>query len=286
MAGTVVTEINPFGAEVELDLSDPGTDAEFKRLFQRYELLVFRNQNLDTEDQIRVMRNIGPVLLDWRLVGVVSNTRKDGMLGDAEIEWHSDFAFVEKPNVCTTLYAIEVGHEITSTMFASGVNALERLPGKLRQRIADLQILNLYPSSTYGLRQRLEDYPPELPRAVHPIIKTDPYSGKQALFLNETNTDSIVGLDPQESEDLLAELKSQLYSPDNVYEHKWRDHDFVVWANVSVQHRRGPLQSDRERSLRRVCVADGPLEMYTNQASDRRPAGALYEKGVALTPAT
>jgi taurine dioxygenase len=285
MAAATVSEITPFGAETDLDLSDPSNGEAFKQLFQQYELLVFRNQSLDTEQQIRVMENIGPVPLDWRLVGVVSNTRQDGMLGNAEIEWHSDFAFVEKPNVCTTLHAIEVGHEITSTMFASAITALNKLPPELRARIEGLEVLNLYPSSTYGLRQRLEDYPAHLPRAAHPIIKPDPYSGKLALFLNETNTDSIIGLPPEESEALLAELKGYIYGADNVYEHKWRNGDFVVWANVSVQHRRGPLKSDRERSLRRVCVVDGPLEMYTNQASDRRPAGALYENGVMLQPA-
>lgn len=280
-----ITEIKPFGARVELDLSDPASGAEFKRLYEKYELLVFPNQNLSLEQQVRVMENIGPVYLDWRMVGVVSNTRSDGMLGNAEIEWHSDFAFVDKPNISTTLFAIEVGDKITSTMFASAITALANLPTKLRERIENLQLLNLFPNTTYGLRQRLADYPADKPRAVHPVIKADPFSGKLALFINETNTDSILGLSEKESEELLAELKSYIYAPENTYEHWWQNGDYVIWSNVSVQHRRGALNPNQERSLRRVCVADGPLEMYMSAGSDRRPAGALYEGGVALTAA-
>lgn len=280
-----IKELSPFGAEVDIDLSDPASFQDFKQLFHDYELLIFRNQCLDADQQIAVMNNIGPVPLDWRMVGVVSNTRSDGMLGNAEIEWHSDFAFVEKPNVSTTLFAIEVGDELTSTMFASAITALDTLPADLRKRIEGKEVLNLFPNSTYGLRQRLADYPPEMPRAAHPIIKPDPYSGKLAIFANETNTDSIIGLDEAESEELLAALKSHIYAPGNTYEHWWRNGDFVVWSNVSVQHRRGALDPNRERSLRRVCVADGPLEMYMSAGSARRPPGALYEGGLALIPA-
>jgi taurine dioxygenase len=282
---TKVKELSPFVAEAELDLSNPASGSEFRRLYDKYGVLIFRNQSLNTDQHIRAMENLGTVHLDWRLISILSNTRSDGMLGNAEIDWHSDFAFVEKPNLTTTLFAIEVGDKVTSTIYADSVGVLEKLPPTLRKRIESLSFMSLYPNSTYGLRQRLADYPADKPRTVHPLIMTDPVTGQRALFVNETNTDSIVGLPDEESEALLTELKSYIYAPENTYEHFWENGDVVVWNNITTQHRRGVLDKTKERTLRRVCVADGPVEMYMSVGSDRRPPGAMFEGGKALAVA-
>ena len=282
---TKVKERRPFVAEADLDLSDPASGPEFKRLYNKYGVLIFRNQSLDTDQHIRAMQNLGTVHLDWRLISILSNKRSDGILGNAEIDWHSDFAFVEKPNLTTTLFAMEVGDKVTSTIYADSVGVLEKLPAELRARIENLRFMSLYPNSTYGMRQRLPDYPADKPRTIQPVIMTDPVTGKRALFVNETNTDSIVGLPEEESEALLTELKSYIYAPENTYEHWWENGDVVVWNNITTQHRRGVLDPNQERTLRRVCVCDGPVEMYMSAGSDRRPAGAMFEGGVALAVA-
>jgi taurine dioxygenase len=55
----------PFGAEVDLDLSAPldaDTAAALRDLFFRHSLLVFRGQSLSMDDQKRAVSNVGPVL--------------------------------------------------------------------------------------------------------------------------------------------------------------------------------------------------------------------------------
>jgi taurine dioxygenase len=66
-------------------------------------------------------------------------------------------------------------------------------------------------------------------------------------------TDRIAELDPVESEALIEQLFAALYAPDNVYEHRWRPGDLLIWDNLALQH--GRDAPERPRTLRRVTLA-------------------------------
>lgn len=145
MATTTATrKISPFGIEVDADLRDLACHAEVKRLFEEHGLLVFRNQDLTMDQQRAVMNRLGPVLDDIYTVGYVSNTCKDGILGDSEVSFHSDFIYMPEPLLGLSLHAIDVQYEQSWTRFASCTRALEALPGALRTRIENMSGLNLF----------------------------------------------------------------------------------------------------------------------------------------------
>lgn len=267
-----LTPITPFGVEVHLDLSTPEHDDEVKALYEEHGFLLFREQQLSQDQQRRVLAKLGPVLEDFRTVGYVSNTRPDGILGDADVSFHSDFIYTPYPALGVSLHAIEVPYEETWTSFASGVRALEKLPGDLREKVSHLNGLNLFSASEEGLggRQRLEGYPEDAPRAVHPLIRVDPITGKEALFVTQQNTALLLELDFAESEALLEELHGYLYSPDNIYNHRWRDGDFLVWSNQAYHHARGGLVPGKTRTLQRVCITEATSEMYDAPIPDDR----------------
>ncbi|MFX6759879.1 TauD/TfdA family dioxygenase, partial [Acinetobacter baumannii] len=79
------------------DLRDEKNHEEVARLFKAYGYLVFREQELTQDQQKRVMSKLGPVLEDFTTVGYVSNTRKDGLLGDSEVSFHLDFLYTPVP---------------------------------------------------------------------------------------------------------------------------------------------------------------------------------------------
>ena len=57
--------LDPFGAEIDVDLGAPLTTAqqdELRRLYATHDLLLARGQRLTMEDQVRVMEYLGPVL--------------------------------------------------------------------------------------------------------------------------------------------------------------------------------------------------------------------------------
>ena len=56
------------------------------------------------------------------------------------------------------------------------------------------------------------------------------------LFVNPGFTAAIVGLAPEESAALLAELQTHAIRPEFVTRHRWRLGDLVIWDNRSLMH--------------------------------------------------
>lgn len=267
-----LTPITPFGVEVDLDLRTPEHDDEVKELYEKYGFLLFRNQQLTQDQQRRVLSRLGPVLEDFRTVGYVSNTRPDGILGDADVSYHLDFIYTPYPALGVSLHAIEVPYEETWTSFANAVLALKKLPPELRKRVSELSGLNLFSASEEGLggRQRLEGYPADAPRCIHPLVRIDPITKEETLFVTQQNTAVIVELDLDEGEKLLQELHTYLYDPSNIYDHRWRNGDFLIWSNQALHHARGGLVPGKTRTLQRVCITEATSEMYDAPIPDDR----------------
>ena len=72
----------------------------------------------------------------------------------------------------------------------------------------------------------------------HPAVKHHPDSDRPALFLSASTTDHLVGLSEERSRQLLADALSHAYQDRFIYSHTWASHEFVVWDNIGLQHRR------------------------------------------------
>jgi taurine dioxygenase len=218
---------------------------------------------------------IGPVLGHYSTINVISNVRPEGLLGSGKIAFHSDAAYTDDPILAICLHAVTIEEPLSSsTVFASGWRALDALPSALRARVEGLRAMNLAPFTSGSLedRQRLADYPPEGPRAIHPVVMHDPITQRDMLYLSRVNADHIIGLDPDESEGLIQEIQSYIYAQDNQYEHFWQTGDLVIWSNQGCHHARGARMGRGERTLNRVCVTNAPLEQYEMATSIPRPA--------------
>jgi taurine dioxygenase len=264
------------GAEViGLDLSKPLGDQTFKRIsdaFNEYSVLVYRDQKLTPEQQIAFSRKWGPLQVNVRgdfnrpgypEIYIVSNVLVDGKpVGsqDAGRYWHTDLCYLPKPTKCSMLYAHEIpvkdGRVLGDTMFASNVNAYERLPGAVRQRLAGKKAANSYrymydrKVSEFGLRPKLTEeekkkYPED---AIHPVIRTHPETGKKCIFVCEGYTTHILDMSRADSDELLQLLFDTVQQPHNVYRHTWRLGDMLMWDNCAVQHK---VNFDYELPLRR-----------------------------------
>lgn len=264
------------GAEVSgLDLSKPLGDQTFKRIsdaFNEYSVLVYRDQKLTPEQQIAFSRKWGPLQVNVRgdfnkpgypEIYIVSNVLVDGRpVGsqDAGRYWHTDLCYLPKPTKCSLLYAHEIpvkdGRVLGDTMFASNVNAYERLPRTVRQCLAGKKAANsyryMYDRKVYefGLRPKLTEeekkkYPED---AIHPVIRTHPETGKKCIFVCEGYTTHILDMSRAKSDELLQLLFDMVQQPHNVYRHTWRLGDMLMWDNCAVQHK---VNFDYELPLRR-----------------------------------
>jgi len=261
------------GADViGLDLSKPIDDRTFKRLsdaFNEYSVLAYRDQKLAPEQQIVFSRRWGPLQVNVRSdfnkpgypdLYVVSNILVDGKpIGsqDAGRYWHTDLCYLPKPTKCSLLYAHELpGPGLGDTMFASNIKAYEQLPASAKKRLEGKKAANSYrymfdrKASEFGLRPKLTEeekkkYPED---AIHPVIRTHPETGKKCIFVCEGYTTHILDMPKAESDELLQLMFDTVQKPENVYRHKWRLGDLMMWDNCAVQHK---VSFDYELPLRR-----------------------------------
>jgi taurine dioxygenase len=251
-----------FGVEVDgVSLSEPLEGAvagRLRELFDAHHLLLFREQDLTADDQLRMCRYLRPVVdpVAW-----ISNVEA-GFHPEGELLYHCDYAFTPNPMLGLSLYAIELGDGAAPTLFASNARACERMPGELRRRLEGLDVVHMIDSvnGRDNIRTRINevgglDAPRDLyPRFARPAIWAHPVTGVPLLFVLQQQASHFAGWSCEDSDDLLDAAFAILYDSTNVYEHHWRVGDFIVWDNLALQHGRPANPNTVRRSLRRVAM--------------------------------
>jgi taurine dioxygenase len=244
--------------------------------FNARHLLLFRCGELDLEAQVRLAGLFGPIdpNPDGTITSKIANQNTGGkvdFVSESRLLFHSDLEYAPQPLIGISLYGETVSDTSAPTTFANAVRALEQIPPALRRRIDSLSLMHIADlrNSLHkrkvdgdGYRVRLADIGPDasyvdFPRSVHPIVYVHPWAGVPLLFVGENQASHVIGLDEEESEVLILELFSYLYSQDNLYTHIWNPNDLVIWDNVALQHSR-PANVGAQRTLRRVAMSERP----------------------------
>ena len=138
------------GAEIlGIDLRSPLDDGDFGKVLAAWHdhlVILFRNQTLSEEDEVRFAERFGPPAIihtkqfvrGHPAVMLISNIREDGKaigaLPDGEMHFHTDECHQERPAMASMLYAIEVPNIGGNTLFANGYRAYETLPPDVKRR--------------------------------------------------------------------------------------------------------------------------------------------------------
>tara|TARA_Y100001934_G_scaffold72517_1_gene90198 strand:- start:409 stop:1260 length:852 start_codon:yes stop_codon:yes gene_type:complete len=235
------------GMEVTgVDLSEPlddGLFAEIEQAFHDNLVLVFRDQKIEPKHQLTFTHRFGPSeehplgsrrgLDDYPDVMVLEN--RPGKLGPRNDFWHSDISFGEVPPALSMLHAIEVSPGVADTMFCNMYKAYEELSDTLRNFLDGLDaehnaetLVTEVPS-----RVRVSEVPPGV---VHPVVRTHPKTGRKALYVNPYYTSHFIGMTKAESAPILEYLYAQATRHENIYRHKWRVGDVLLWDNRANMH--------------------------------------------------
>ncbi len=243
--------IVPFGVTLDFDLRTPLTaaeQAEFRNVFFRESLVVAKGQALEAVDQAKVLALLGPVL---PAEGDARYLATDGMLGNLEFSFHSDFSFCEEPFDVISLHAKDVIDGESHTRFSNGIRAYAALPPALREKADRLKMLSAM------LFRRIaadEPVPAHYPQVTRDVVVRHPVTGAPILFVIEQHAVRLLGLPPAESDALMADFGRYLFAPGNIYKHVWHNGDIVIWDNLALQHARPSLAHVKRRLLQRVCV--------------------------------
>jgi len=273
-----VTPLSPtFGIEIKgLDLNEPMTDDvfdEIHKLFVDNKLVCFKDQSLSAKAQIAFSQRFGPLEVhlltqynhpEHPEIFRLSNRVVDGKpvgIADGGSYWHSDFAFQERPAKATLLNALEIPAEGGDTLFANMEAAYEGLSPEWKAKLEGLQAVH-----RYRRRQNTEDQSTRVqlnaeqqaqtPDVIHPLIRTNPDTGRRSIYAHPGMTAEIVGLPAEESQAILAHLFEHTIRPEFRYDFHWSAGDVVMWDNRSTMHSATTrnLPAGQYRSLYRTTV--------------------------------
>ncbi len=266
-----------FGVAINgMDLSRPMDDAEFAQLhkvFADNKLVCFKNQSLSAAAQIEFSRRFGPLEVhlltqynhpEHPEIFRLSNRVVDGKpmgIADGGSYWHSDFAFQEQPAKATILNALEIPPEGGNTLFVDMEAAYEALSPEWKQRLDGLRAVHRYrrkpPTDGQGTRVELNtEQKAQTPDVVHPLIRTNPDTGRKSIFAHPGMTAEIVGLPAEESDEILNYLFEYTVRREFRFDFRWSPGDVVMWDNRSTMHSATTrdLPAGQYRSLYRTTV--------------------------------
>lgn len=261
--------LEPLGAEIDADLSQPLTadqEALLVGLLWERGLILARGQTLTMERQREICRLAGPILLRAGETGLMNN--EGGAYTTTELSWHADAAYTDAPFDALSLHALDVVDDASSTRFVAADRALETLPADLRSRVEGRRVEMISPGFE-ALAGRTCDTrdPSAMKRGEMPAIYRNPHNGRHCLWVSELQAARVLGLDWEESRDLLNAVFDHLYRPEHVFEHRWRTGDMVIWDNIALQHMRGSLENCGKRVLQRVIVGTEGVAPHVREAA-------------------
>ena len=263
------------GEIVGLDISKKLTHDQINFINESWNerlVLVFKKQNLDDPKLIYFSKNFGELdppgpnpygitfLPEFPEINVISNVKNEqgtpiGNLGDGEAVWHADMTYLELPPKAGILYALEVPENQGNTHFANMTLAYSDLSDDIKKKIDGKILIHDSAHNSAGMLRKgysEVDNPTETPGARHPMVIKDQSTNKKLLFLGRRPHAYIVGLEIEESENLLDEIWKHATQEKYTWTQKWEKGDLLMWKNLNVLHKRDAFDPNTRRVMHRT----------------------------------
>ncbi|MDC1302240.1 TauD/TfdA family dioxygenase [bacterium] len=243
-AGLTYHPISPkFGAEltdaVLLDLHDDEVES-LQQLAAERGVVVVRDQSMTVHQQAEFAHRLGPLTtypvrnedVPSELLVIHADENSKNVAGS---KWHTDISSEERPPSLSMLRMEVVPSSGGDTLFSDMYQAFESLSPEMQRFLKRLSARHdpkghhLYLSGAKTLR--------ELPSQIHPVIRTHPRTGRNALYVNSGFTARIQDVTRGESDALLAMLFDHIIQGLNFQIRvRWEPNTVVFWDNRVVQH--------------------------------------------------
>ena len=101
------------------------------------------------------------------------------------------------------------------------------------------------------MRGRRGDFPP----IVQPLVYLQPETGRKVLGFTPLPRQRVIGLEPADSDALLARLAEHTIDERFAYFHTWQADDLVLWDNLRILHQACGVPPGEEREVWRTTFA-------------------------------
>jgi len=299
-----------FGFEIcGVELSHPIDDETKKYIIDAWiegGVLLFRGAGTSDENQMRLSELFGQMepSAKWELnreknpylmtllydpsnikPPYKTNYILNGEVRAGYLGWHWDQSFMPKIVRGSVLRMIEPSRVMGETGFIDAIEAYDRLPGPLKERIEGLEVvyqLNHDFRGQFGFPKDIavEERPEgnglplssddNFPPVVHPMVIVQPETGRKVLKLSPMHARYVLGMDREESDLLLEEVAEHIVDERYAYFHKWSPNDILVWDNWRVIHcATGHPADNRRYGVRTTIMGDYKVGRYLDPTLDR-----------------
>ena len=255
------------GAEIigaDLGALDDALFDEIYRAFVRYQAIIFRDQNLTTDQYLAFAKRWGKIQIYPYAKGLDTHPEVLEVLR-AETDpvafgnvWHFDGSNYKIPPKATMLYALELPPAGGDTMFANMYAAYETLSDGMKQLLAPLRGMNVGQRELAffsGLSEMKQKDPGEMVvTTAHPVVRTHPDSGRKSLFVGH-RLENFEGMTPEEAVPLVAFLRTHAVRPEFTCRFSWKPGSLGIWDNRCVQHYAVDDYSGHRRRMHRITIA-------------------------------
>ncbi|MGZ5176144.1 MAG: TauD/TfdA dioxygenase family protein, partial [Burkholderiales bacterium] len=238
-------------------------------------VLVIRGQKLEPADFLGFAARFGELkphlvkkshhphypelmVMDNRIIDVKKNVEEANappLLVKLGAVWHTDLSYEYVTAKATGMHALAVPSTGGDTPFSNMYTAYETLSEKLKNKIEGLSASYKYGGRGKRQLERLEDADRDRAPALHPLVQVHPETGRKILYFNGGQVIDILGVDADESDVLIAQLKAHTESADGDYRHKWQAGDVVIWDNrCSIHTATGDYPVNERRTMWRTTV--------------------------------
>ena len=217
------------GAEIKgIDLKDT-SDKNFNKindLLLEHKVIFFRDQKITEEQHLALAEKFGPLEthayvkgLDKfpEIVRIIKAEDEKNQWGE---NWHSDVSYNIKPTKAVIIKSIKIPPVGGDTCFSNMELAWETLDEKIKKKIKDKKAIH----SSLGAEFFIDNY------------KKMEGNGKKILFVNWTYTQRIVGLDKEESDEILKKIFEHQARLELTCRFTWTESTVCIWDNRSVIH--------------------------------------------------
>ena len=251
LTGHIGAEVS--GIELRKTISE-ADQAALRDCLTRYQVMFFRDQHLDLQQQKALTSVFGPALqlpyvtpmdTEPEIIRVYKGAdEKGGVFGG---DWHSDFSFLEVPPSGSVLNAHTLPPYGGDTLWASQAAAWEALPGALQELLLGRDAIHVgkpygvkwappvKEQSGAGIKMSRGDPTADQERK-HPAVLQNPVTGRRMLYLNPTYVTRLDGLSEAESAPLLDQIQRHVTRPEFCIRYSWTPGTIAIWDNLATQH--------------------------------------------------
>ena len=238
------------GAEISgINLKDSSKEnyKVINNLLLEHKAIFFRNQNITEEEHISLAQNWGPLEthayvkgLDKypKIVRIIKTKDEKNQWGE---NWHTDVSYNVKPTKAVILKSLKIPPVGGDTCFSNMELAWETLDEEIKKKIKDKKAIHSSLGAAFFIdnykgmqgheKRNYDEYSNE-----HPIVRTHPETGKKILYVNWTYTKQIIGLEKEESDEILKKIFEHQARLDLTCRFNWTENAVAMWDNRSVIH--------------------------------------------------